>query len=161
MEQSQKLFLALLAEIFGAAQTSAADLQTADSLLEGFLVRLADSHDFAHSLHLRAQFILCALEFFKRPAGKFDHDVIAGGHVFIQRAVFAARDVRQIQSAGQHSGDQRDRKACRLAGQSRGARGAGIDLNDQDAVAHRIVGKLYIGAADDLDLVHDLVGGLL
>ena len=38
-----------------------------------------------------------------------------------------------------------------------GTGGTGIDLDHDDSSALGIMGKLYIGSADDLNLLHDLI----
>ena len=99
------------------AQTIAAFFQGPDGFLEGFLVGLADAHDFADRAHLRAQLVLDAFEFFKCPAGEFDDDEIAGGDIFVQCPEAGIREVRQCQAGRQLGRDQSDREAGRLGSQ--------------------------------------------
>ncbi len=157
----EQLFPALFVKILGKAQAVASDLQAADGLLKSLLVGLADAHDLAHGPHLGAQLVLAVLEFFKGPPGKLDHHIVPAGHVLVQRAAHAAGDLVQSQPRRQHGGHQRDGESRGFAGQRRGAGGPGIDLDDHDTVADRIMGKLHIGAADDLHLIYDLICLLL
>ncbi len=154
-QKLQQLFLGLFVIILRIAQPITAIFQAADSLLEGFFIGLANAHDFAHSPHLGPQLILDALEFFKGPASEFDDDIIAVRHVFIQRSVFAAGDIVQIQPAGQHGGYQCDRETGGFRSQRRGTGGPRVDLDDDDPVGYRVMSKLYVGAADDANLVYD------
>ena len=160
--QHRKQFLfRFAAKVLCTAQTRTPRLKAADCFLKRFLVRFADAHDFTDRAHLRAQLIFGAFEFFKRPAGKFDNDVIAGRNVFIQRSALSAGDFVQRQPAGQHCRNKRNREAGRLACQRGGAGGAGINFDDNDAVGNRIVRKLHVRSADDADIFHDLIGLIL
>ncbi len=90
-----------LIEAVHMTEAEAALLQGPDRLLEGFLVGLADTHDFADRAHLGAKLVLDALEFFKCPAGKLDDDEIAGRNVFVQGAEAGVREIRQCEAGGQ------------------------------------------------------------
>ena len=157
-EQLEQLGQGLFVEVLGVAQTVAAGLQRADGLLEGFFIGLADGHDLAHGAHLRAQLVLGLLELFKRPARELDDHIVAVGDVVLECAVLAAGDVVQRKAGGQHRGNQRDGEAGGLGGQGRGARGARVDLDDDDAAGDGVARELHVGAADDLDGLHDGVG---
>ena len=156
-EQGKQLVLCLVVEILRPAQTVTAVLQTADRLLEGFLIGLADAHDLTDGAHLRAQLVLGSLELLKGPARELNHNVVAARNVLVQRAVLAAGDLVERQPAGKHRGNQGDREAGSLGGESGGTGGAGVDLDNDDAAALGIVGKLHVGAADHADLLHDLI----
>ena len=54
----KELFLALLVEVLRKAEAGTTVFEAADSLLEGFLVGLANSHDFAHGRHLGAEAVV-------------------------------------------------------------------------------------------------------
>ena len=148
-------------EILGKAQAVPADFQAADSLLKGFLVGLADTHNLAYRPHLGAQPVLGILKLFKGPSGKLDYHIIPSGHILVQGAVNAAGNLVQGQAGRQHRGHQGDREACGLAGQGGGTGGSGVNLNDHNAVAHRVMGKLHVGAADNLYLLHNFICLLL
>ena len=160
-QHGEKLFLGFGTEFLQAAKTVAAGLQAADGLLESFLIGFADAHDLADRAHLSAELVLHALEFLKGPAGELDDHVISVRHVFVQRAIFSAGDILQGQAAGEHGGNESNGEARRLGCQSGGAGGAGIDLDDDDPIRFRVVGKLHVGAADDLNALHDFVSRLL
>ena len=161
VEHGEQLLLGLVVEVLCKAQTVAAGLQGTDGLLEGLLIGLADAHDLADGTHLRAELVLGALELLKCPAGELDDDIIAVGNVLVQGAVLAAGDLVQGQAAGQHGGYQCDREAGRLGSQCGGTGGSGVDLDDDDSAGDRIMCKLAVAAADDLNLVNDAVGLLL
>ena len=157
-KEREKLFGRLLVEILREAQAVTAGFKRTNGLLEGFLVRFADGHHFAHSTHLGAQPVFDALELLESPTGELQHDVVTVGNVLVERAVFAARDLVERQTAGEHSGDEGDRETGRLGGKRRGARRARVDLNDDVAISLRIVRPLHVAATDDLNGLHDLVG---
>ena len=75
------------------SKTVAACFQASDRFLERFLVGLSDTHDFTNCTHLGTEFIFYAFEFFKSPAGKFDYYIVTVRHVFIQCAIFSARNI--------------------------------------------------------------------
>ena len=157
----QQLVLGQAVENLHVAQTVASVLQGTDGLLEGLLIGLADGHDLTDGPHLGAKLVLNALELLEGEAGELDDDVIAVGLVLVQGAVLAAGDVLQSQAGGQHGGHQRDGETGSLGGQRGGTGGTGVDLNNDDAVGHGVVGKLHVGAADDLHGLDDLEGLLL
>ena len=144
-------------EIFGKSKAVTSDLQAADCFLECFFVSLADTHDFAHCTHLCAEFVLNAFEFLKCPSCKFNYHIVAVRHVFVQCAVFAARDLIQCQTGSQHCGNQGDRESgcftckCGRTGSSR------INLDDDDTSALRIVCKLYVRTADHFYFFYDFI----
>ena len=61
------------------------------------------------------------------------------------------------QSCCQHSADQSNGEPCRFGRKSGGTGGSGINLYHDNPVADRVMGKLYIGAADHLNGFHDTV----
>ena len=160
-QKSEKLFFCFASQVPGIPQAIAACFQTADRFLEGFLIIFADAHHFAYRAHLGAQLILNTLEFFEGPAGKFDNHIISVGHIFIQGSVLAAGDILQGKAACQHGGNQCDGEPGSLGGQCGGTGGSGVDFNNNNTIGFRVVGELYIGAADDLNAFHDPVGLLL
>ena len=123
-----------------------------------FLVRLPDAHDLADGPHLRSQLVLHPLELLEGPAGELHHHVVPRRRVLLQRAVAPVRDLVQREPARQEGRDERDGEPGGLAGQGRGPGGARIDLDDHHPAGLRVVGKLDVGPADDLDGVHDVVG---
>ena len=132
------------------AKTIAACLQTADSFLESLFVGLTNTHNFTDGAHLGAQLILHAFELFKGPAGEFDNHIIAVRYIFVQSSVLAAGNILQSQSCCQHRGNQGDGETGSLGGQSGRTGCTGIDLNNNNTVRNRIMGKLYICTADNL-----------
>ena len=160
-QHGEELFLCFAVKILRMAQAVAAGFQAADGFLEGFLVVLADAHDFAYRTHLRTQLVFHAFEFFKGPAGELDYHIVSVRHIFVQSPVFSAGDVLQGEAAGQHGGNEGDREAGSLGSQSGGTGGTGIDFDNNDAVGFRIMGKLYVGAADNLNAFNDFISLLL
>ena len=112
----EKLLFGDAVKILNMAQTIASGLQRTDCLLEGFLVGLADAHDFAYRSHLGSQLIFYPFEFLKSPAGEFDYHIVTVRNIFVQGAVLAALDIFKRKSAGQHSGNQGDGKTGGLGG---------------------------------------------
>ena len=157
----EQLVFGQIVEVLGVAEPVATGFQTANGFLEGFLVGFADGHDFADGFHLGAELVFGAFEFFKGPAGKFDDDIIATWHVFIEGAVFAAWDLFEGETAGEHGAHERDREARRFGSERGGAGGTRVDLDDDDAPALRIVGELAVAAADDFDILNDAIGVIL
>ena len=104
-------------EIFCKAQAVALFLQGANRFLQGFLVILANAHDFAHGSHLCAQFIGRTGELFKIPPREFNHDVIARRSVFIQCPLTPVGDFIQGDSRRQYGGNQSDRETGCLGSQ--------------------------------------------
>ena len=160
-ELAEEFFLAQFVEVFDKSKAIAVLLQRTDRLLESFFVILADAHDFTDSSHLCAEMIIYALEFFKRPAGEFNDNVITVRNIFVQRAVFAAGKVLEGKTGRKLCGDKRDREARSLGGKSGRAGCSGIDLNNDDAAGFGIVRELHVGSADDADMLYDPVGLLL
>ena len=157
----QQLFLGFFMEILRESKTVTANLQTADGFLEGFLIIFTDTHNLANGAHLSTQLILYALELFKSPARELNYDIISVRNIAIQCAVLSTGDLVQCQAGRQHSGNQRNGKACCLGSQCGGTGSTGIDLDDDIPVCLRIMGPLYIGASDNLDGLYDLIGLLL
>ena len=120
-EKVQELVERAAVEVAREAQTGAAVLQAADGLLEGLLIGFAQTHDFTDSTHLRAQFILSTLKFFKTPAGEFYHHIFTGGRIFFQGSVPPVRDFIHGQTAGEQGRNPGDGKSRSLGCQSRRA----------------------------------------
>ena len=134
--------------LFDHTQTGTADFQRADRLLHGFFEVRTDAHDFAHSLHLGTESIFRLRELFKRPAGELDYHIVAGGSVFIHRAIAPVGHFVQSHAGSHLGGKHRDRAAGGLTGQSTGTAGTGVDFNNRNFIGHRVVGKLHVAAAD-------------
>ena len=143
--------------IFGESQAVTSGFQAAYSFLKGFFVSFSNAHYFTHSPHLCAKFVLHAFKLFKGPAGKFNNHIIPVRHIFIQSAVFSAGDILQCEPGREHGGYKGDGEAGGFRGQSGGAGGSWIDLDYNDAVADRVVGKLNICASNDLNRFYDAV----
>ena len=89
----KKFFFGTGMEIFGKTKAVTSGFQTADGLLEGFLVGFSDAHYFTYGAHLCSQFVFYSLEFFKCPAGEFDYDIISIWYVLIQGTVFSTWNI--------------------------------------------------------------------
>ncbi len=70
------------------------------------LYRFSDAHDLAYGASSACPACPHAFEFFKRPACKFNYNIIAGRNVFIQSAAFTARNLIQSKAGCQHRGYQ-------------------------------------------------------
>ena len=146
--------------MIGAVERVQLDLRAAHGLHDGHFKRRRDGHDLTGGLHLRAQFAAGADELVERPLGQLHHHIVqrrleagaglAGDLVFdlIQRV--AQRDLRG------HLGDG---IAGRLAGQRRGARYAGIDLDDGIFERIGIERELAVATAGDAQRRYDVERG--
>ena len=143
-------------------QAEALDLQRADRLLERLPEGPADRHRLAHRLHRRGQDVLGLGEFLEGPAGDL-HDAVVdrrleGGH---RLAGDVVRDLVEGVADGELRGDLGDREARRLRGEGRGARHAGVHLDDDHLAGLGMDRELDVGAARlDADLPHDGDGGV-
>ena len=113
-EHIKKLIKSLLVEILGEAETCAAAFESADRLLESLLIRLADRHYLADSLHLGAEMIFNSAELLERPAGELKNDIIARRSILIEATVAPIRNLVERVARGELSRNKRDREACRL-----------------------------------------------
>ena len=161
IQLAEKVFLGHRLELLHMAESEASLLQGTDGLLEGFFIVLADAHDFADGTHLGSQMVLDALELLKGPAGELHDHIVAVRHILVQGAVLAAGKVCQGKACSELCGNQRDGEAGCLGGKGGRTGGTRVDLDDDDTVALGIMGKLYVGAADDADVLYNLVGLLL
>ena len=124
------------------------DLQRADGLEEALLDRAAHAHHFTCGLHLCAELVRRASELVKREARHLRHDVVerrleGGGSV-------RDHDLVERHADGDLGRDACDRVAAGLGGQRRGARDAGVDLDEVVLEALGIERKLHVAAALDL-----------
>ena len=101
-------------EIFCKSQTVLADFQASDRFLESFFISLSDTHNFTNGAHLSAQLVFDTFELFKCPTRELDYHVISVRNVFVQCAVFAARNLIQIQPGCQHGRYKSDRETGSL-----------------------------------------------
>ena len=100
-------------------------------------------------------FRLC--KFFKRPTRELHNDVIAGGSIEVKRAVAPVGNILEIKSGGKTGGNAGDREAGGFRRKRTGTGRTRIDLNHDDTVVNRIVGKLNIAASDNTDAFHNAV----
>ena len=155
-EKLQKLVERLLVEVLRKAEPRTTALERANRLLESLLVGLADRHDLADGLHLRAELVLDGAELLERPACELENDVVAVRRVLLERSVAPVGNLVHRHASGELRRDERDREAGRLRGERRGARGAGVDLDDDNAAGLRVVRELDVRAADDADGLDNL-----
>ena len=113
-QHRKQLVLCLFGEVLCAAETVAPCFKAAYRLLECFLICFSYAHDLADSAHLRAELVLRALEFLKRPACELDNDIFAVGVVFVESAVFPAGDIREIETRCEHCRNESYREARSL-----------------------------------------------
>ena len=86
-QESHQLIEGQVMKIFGKAQAVTADFQRTDGLLKGLLIILANAHCLADCAHLGPEFVLHPGKFFKGPARKFNHHILARRGIFFQGAV--------------------------------------------------------------------------
>ena len=156
-EFTEEFLLAQVIEVADMTETVASFFERADCFLESFLVGLSDAHDFAYSAHLRAELVLDALELLKCPSCEFDYDIIAVRNIFVEGAVLTARKIRERKSGSKFCGDKSNRETGRLGSKSGAAGCTRIDLNNDDSIGDRIVCELNVRAADNADVLNDLI----
>jgi hypothetical protein len=146
----------------GAIEAVGADLEAADRLAERLLKGAADRHDLADGLHLDGEGVVDVAELLEGEAGDLGDDVVDAG--LEGRGGDAGDVVLQLVEGvadGQLGGDLGDREAGRLGGERRGARDAGVHLDDDLAAAAGIDGELDVAAAGgDADLGDDGARGV-
>ena len=101
-QKPHQFFLGHMVIVLCVAQPIASCFQTADRFLEGLLIGLSNAHNFAYGSHLCSQFIFNTFKLFKGPACKFNHNIIAVRHIFIQCSILTAGNFLQCQSCCQH-----------------------------------------------------------
>ena len=129
------------------------------TFLYGFLEVAADGHHLAHGLHRRAQFLVNAVELGEVPAGYLADHIVEGG---LEEGRGGLGDgVLQFEQPVAHSqlgGHESQGIARGLAGQSRRAAQAGIDLDDAIVLALGVEGILHVALAHDADVADNLDG---
>ena len=151
-------FLGPLVVALEETQAVAFVFQGTDGFLESFLVILADRHHFADGAHLRSQLVVRAVKLLEGPARELHDHVVAGGAVFVERALFPAGELVKRYAGREVGGDEGDGEARRFGSQGGGAGSSRVDLDDHHAVTDRVVRELDVRAADHFDGVHDVVG---
>ena len=154
----KEFFLALLVEVLGKAEAGATVFEAADSLLEGFLVSLADSHDFAHGLHLGAEAVIDAAELFECPASELEHNVVTARGVLFEASVAPVRNLVEGEACGELCRNEGDREAGSLGSKGGRAAGTRVDFDNHHAAGLRIVSELHVGTANHADRFHNLEG---
>ena len=131
--------------------------QASDRFLERFFKGFPDAHNLAYRAHLRPQLVFYAFKLLKRPACKFNYDIIPVRHIAVERPVLAARNLRKRQPGCEHRRYERNRKSGRLGRERRRARRPWINLNNDIPVGLWIMRPLYVRAADHLDRFYDFI----
>ena len=131
-----------------------ARLERPHGLQERLLHRAAHGHDFARGLHLRTQLVRGVRELVEREAGDLRHHVV-------QRRFERGRGVGDADFVEGHAhGDlgahPRDGIARCLRREGRGARHAGIDLDQVVFERQRVERELHVAAALDPEGADDL-----
>ena len=160
-QHPQQLFPGFLLQIRNLPQAVPAGFQGTDCLLKCFLVILSNAHDLAYGPHLGTQPVFHALKLFKCPTGKLNHHIVPARHIFVQSAVFSAGNILQRQPGSKHGAHQRNGKSRSFGRKRRRTGCPGVNLYDDNPVTHRVMGKLYIGSADNLHGFHNAVSLLL
>ena len=154
----KEFFLALLVEVLGKAEARTAVFETTDSLLEGFLVGLADSHDFTHSLHLGAEAVVHAAELFECPASELEHHVVTARGVLFEASIAPVRNLVEGKAGSELCRNKSDRETSSLGSKSGGTRGTRVDFDDHHAARLGVMSELDVGTANHADGFHNLEG---
>ena len=130
------------------SEAGAARLQGTQGLAEGLLESAADGHDLAHGLHTGRERVIGALELLEGEAWGL-HDAVVDGRLEAGRrgAGHVIHDLVQGVAHGQARRRLRDGKSRGLRRQGRGARHAGVHLDDDHAARLGVHGELHVGAA--------------
>ena len=123
-------------------------------LQQALLHRAADRHHLARGLHLRTELVRRVAELVEREAGDFGHHVVerrleAGGRI-------GQHDLVEGETHGDLGRNARDRIAAGLRRQGRGARHAGVHLDQVVFERQGVECELHVAAAFDLQLADDL-----
>ena len=92
-QHTEQLLLRMRMEILHEAQTVSPLFERAYCLLKSFFVVLSYGHDLSYGSHLSAEPVLHALELFKGPSGKLDHDEIPSGLVLGEVSPYAVLQI--------------------------------------------------------------------
>ena len=149
------------------AESEAAGLEGAESLLHRFLEGAADGHGLADGFHLGGEDGIGGGEFFESETGEFDDDVVDGG---LEAGGGLAGDVVGELVHGVTDGelgrDFGDGESGRFGSEGGGAGDAGIHLDDDDASVGGVDRELDVRAAGfdpdfanagEGEVAHDLV----
>ena len=158
LEHFEEFFLALLVEVLRKAEAGTTVFETADSLLEGFLVGLADSHDFAHGLHLGAEAVIHTAELFECPASELEHNVVTARGVLFEGAIAPIRNLVESKACSELCRNEGDREAGSLGSKGGRTRGTRVDFDNHHAASLRVVSELHVGTANHADGFHNLEG---
>ena len=124
-----------------------------ESFLQCFLKGAPNSHHFAYTFHRRAEFAFHASELRQVPTRNLANDIVEGR--FEECAGGPGDRVFQFEqsvSKCKFGGNESQWVACRLAGQCRGSRETGIDLDDAIVLRLRIEGILHVAFAHDAEM---------
>ena len=123
-------------------------------LEQRLLHRAADGHHLARGLHLRAELVRRVGELVEGKAGDLRHDVVQ--RRFERSRRIGDPDLVERESHGDLRADAGDGIARGLRRQGRGARHAGIDLDQVVFERERVECELHVAAALDLQFADDL-----
>ncbi len=101
-QELHQLIEGFLMKILGKAKSVAAVLQRSDSLLEGFLVSLTNTHNLANGTHLCSKLVLRIPKFLEGPTGEFNHYVVPRWRVFLKCAFPPIGNLIKGQTGRQH-----------------------------------------------------------
>jgi len=127
-------------------------------LQQALLHRAADRHHLARGFHLRTELVRRVAELVEREAGDFSHNVVerrleAGGRI-------GQHDLVEGEAHGHLGRNARDRITAGLRCEGRGARHAGIHLDQVVFERQGVECELHVAAAFDLQLADDLQGAV-
>jgi len=139
------------------AQPEPADLEGAQTLLEGFLEGPADGHGLAHGLHLRGECPVGAGELLECPPRDL-HDAVVDGRLEGSRGLAGdvVPDLVERVADSQLRGDLGDGEPGGLRGQGGASTHARVHLDDDHAARAGMHGELDVAPAGlDPDLADD------
>jgi len=145
-------------EVPGKTQPMAAAFERPDGLLKGFLIGLANAHHLADGPHLGSQFVFDPPELLEGPAGEFHDHIVPPGGVFVEGPFSPVGHLIQGEAPRKAGGNHGDGKAGRLGSQRGRPGGPRVDFDHHHPAGPGVVGELDVGAADDFDGFHDIVG---
>ena len=130
-----------------------ARFERAHGLEQRLLHRAAHGHHLARGLHLGAQLVRGVAELVEREAGDLRHHVVERG--LERRGRVGDADLVEREAHGDLGAHARDRIAAGFRGQGRGARHAGIDLDQVVVERQGVERELHVAAALDAQRADD------
>src|SRR5262245_56453475 len=138
-----------------AGQSQNADFQHPKRFLKCFLEPSSDSHDLAHGLHTRPQFLRYTAELLQIPTRNLhDHVVQCRFKARCCRTSDGVPEIGQAPAKGKLSSHSRERIPSGFRCESRAARQSRIHFDYAVLLRERIQCKLDIAFSDDAEMAH-------